>query len=245
VRGQPQGGCPAPAPEPLCRHGVTAGLAGAAGCLWLPTQGESLGGPHSPGVTLGGLQLLAPPAAAPQSLCAGGTAPRGLGKLFFGWFGVSSSSSSSSFMLLCGSGQSPALPPPPSRGDAGCWGPPDPAPPPSNRRRRRRRRSKPPSLPSPPQQQGSDWVPGGSPRANGVSPFFWGGGEAGRWVVLTLCPLSPAPVGGRASAPAGVNQESQSPCPDKAAAGGSFGWLLLLGFALLLLDPTARSTPPR
>lgn len=104
-----------------------------------------------------------------------------------------------------------------------------------------RRGAEPPSLLSPP-QQGSDWAPVGSPRTNGVSPFFWGGGMAGQRVVLTLCPLTSTPAGGRASAPAGVNQ--QSPGVEKAAAGSSIGWLLLQGFVLLPPDPAARS-PPR
>lgn len=54
-----------------------------------------------------------------------------------------------------------------------------------------RRGGKPPSLLFPP-QQGSDWVPVGLPRTNGVSPFFLGGGGQRSRAVGCTDPLPPS-----------------------------------------------------
>lgn len=135
-----------------------------------------MGEAHSPNMTLGELQLLIPPAAAPQSLCAWGTPPRGLGSYFLVGLGFSLLYA---FLWIW---TKPCIPPSSFLVGYRLLGAPRPTPPPSNRRRRRkgmRRGGKPPSLLFPP-QQGSDWVPVGLPRTNGVSPFFLGGGGGQR-----------------------------------------------------------------
>lgn len=146
-----------------------------------------------------------------------------------------------SLMLLWGSGQSPALPPPRD---------PDPEPAPEEEEEEEGEgegeeegdRAPIPSIP--PQQQGGDWAPVSFPRTNRVSPFFWEGEEAGRWVALTLCPLHPCGASAAAAVNQrrpGVNQRSQPPCGIKQLLQAAFGGCL----SRVLLPPAPAARSPR